>query len=103
MRLISCYSDVLCNFSSLPFVAMLEEARTSMKDDERFEAMADACLKAHEAVAEIGTPAMLAMTRALLWQVGQELAQREERRKQMHRYARASETRDLRASRMVRA
>lgn len=74
-----------------------------MEDDERFEAMADACLKAHEAVAEIGTPAMLAMTRALLWQVGQELAQREERRKETLRYARASEMRDLRAARMASA
>lgn len=58
-----------------------------MEDDERFGEMADACLKAHEAVAEMGTPAMLAMTRSLLWQVGQELVQREERRKQMLRYA----------------
>ena len=54
-----------------------------MEDDERFEAMADACLAAHEAVTEMGTPAMLAMTRALLWQVGQELAQREARREKM--------------------
>lgn len=54
-----------------------------MEDNERFEAMADACLRAHEAVAEMGTPAMLAMTRALLWQVGQELAQREARREKM--------------------
>lgn len=54
-----------------------------MEDDKRFEEMADACLKAHEAVVEIGTPAMLAMTRALLWQVGQELAQREARRERM--------------------
>ena len=52
-----------------------------MEDDERFNAMAEACLKAHEAVADMGTPAMIAMTRALLWQVGQELAQREERQK----------------------
>lgn len=37
-----------------------------MNDDERFEAMADACLKAHEAVVDIGTPVMLAITRALL-------------------------------------
>jgi hypothetical protein len=78
-----------------------EEARPLMEDDERFEAMADACLKAHEAVAEIGTPAMLAMTRALLWQVGQELARREERRKQMLRRARASEMMDMRAARMA--
>lgn len=60
-----------------------------MEDDERFEAMADACLKAHEAVAEVGTPAMLALSRALLWQVGQEFTPREERRKQMLRYAEA--------------
>ena len=52
-----------------------------MEDDERFTAMAEACLKAHEAVADMGTPAMIAMTRALLWQVGQELVQREERQK----------------------
>ena len=51
-------------------------------EDERFNALAEACLKAHEAVAEVGTPAMIAMTRALLWQVGQELVQREERRKE---------------------
>jgi hypothetical protein len=61
-----------------------------MEDDERFNAMAEACLKAHEAVADVGTPAMLAMTRALLWQVGQELAQREEQRKEMLRYADAN-------------
>ena len=72
-----------------------------MENDERFEAMADACLKAHEAVAELGTPAMLAMTRALLWQVGQELAQREERRKEMLRYAKASEKKDLATVRMT--
>ncbi|KQP48799.1 MULTISPECIES: hypothetical protein [unclassified Methylobacterium] len=56
-----------------------------MEDDERFNSMVEACLAAHEAVIEVGTPAMLAMTRALLWQVGQELAQREERRKEMLR------------------
>lgn len=73
-----------------------------MEDDERFEAMADACLKAHEAVAEVGTPAMLAMTRALLWQIGQELAQREERRKMVLRYARASEITDMVEARRAR-
>ena len=62
-----------------------------MEDDERFEAMADACLKAHEVVTEVGTSAMLALSQALLWQVGQELTQREERRKQMLRYAEAQE------------
>lgn len=65
-----------------------------MEDDERFEAMADACLKAHEAVAEVGTPAMIALSHALLWQVGQELIQREERQKQMLRYAEAEARRD---------
>ena len=73
-----------------------------MEDDERFEAMADACLKAHEAVAEVGTPAMLAMTRALLWQIGQGLAQREERRKMVLRYARASEITDMVEARRAR-
>ncbi|MCK2056698.1 MULTISPECIES: hypothetical protein [unclassified Methylobacterium] len=58
-----------------------------MNDDERFEAMADACLKAHEAVVDIGKPVMLAITRALLWQVGQELSQREARREKMLREA----------------
>jgi hypothetical protein len=58
-----------------------------MDDDNLFDEMADACLKAHEAVAQVGTPAMLAMTRALLWQVGQELAQREERRAAALRFA----------------
>ncbi|KQP85397.1 hypothetical protein [Methylobacterium sp. Leaf117] len=58
-----------------------------MEDDERFEAMADACLKAHEAVAAMGTPAMFAMTQALMWQVAQELAQREARREKMLRNA----------------
>lgn len=57
-----------------------------MEDDQRFDAMADACLKAHEAVSEMGTPVMLAMTRALLWQITQELAQREARREKMLRY-----------------
>lgn len=61
-----------------------------MEYDERFEAMADACLKAHEAVAETGTPAMRAMTRALLWQVAQELAQKDERRKMMDHFDEAS-------------
>lgn len=56
-----------------------------MEDDERFEALANACLKAHEAVIEVGTPAMVAMTRSLLWQVGQELAQREARREWRNR------------------
>ena len=65
-----------------------------MEDDERFTAMAEACLKAHEAVADMGTPAMIAMTRALLWQVGQELAQREARREQMLYRAKAEERRD---------
>ena len=65
-----------------------------MEDDERFEAMADACLKAHEAVVEVGTPAMIALSHALLWQVGQELIQREERQKQMLRYAEAEARRD---------
>ena len=58
-----------------------------MEYNESFESMADACLKAHEAVVDSGTPAMLAMTRALLWQVGQELAQREAHRAEMLRYA----------------
>lgn len=58
-----------------------------MEDDERFNAMAEACLAAHEAVIKAGTPAMLAMTRALLWQVGQELAQRDEQHIEMLRYA----------------
>ena len=65
-----------------------------MEDDERFEAMADACLKAHEAVADIGTPAMLALACALLWQVGQEIMQREERRKQTLRHAGGETPRD---------
>lgn len=60
-----------------------------MQNNECFDEMADACLKAHEAVAEVGTPAMIALTRALLWQVGQEILQREERRKQMLRNAEA--------------
>jgi hypothetical protein len=94
-----------CNLQPSPIelVMVTEEARTSMEDEERFEAMADACLKAHEAVAEMGTPAMLAMTRALLWQVGQELAQREERRKIMLRHARASEMMDMRGAQTARA
>lgn len=58
-----------------------------MEHDSRFEAMAEACLKAHEAVVATGTPAMIAMTRALLWQVGQELAQREETQKKLLRHA----------------
>lgn len=66
-----------------------------MEDDERFEAMADACLKAHEAVAEVGTPAMIALSHALLWQVGQELIQREERQKQMLRHAEAKARGDI--------
>ncbi|MHC2001766.1 hypothetical protein ACYQR9_15125 [Methylobacterium sp. CM6241] len=56
-----------------------------MEDDERFNEMAEACLSAHEAVIEAGTPAMIALTRALLWQVGQELSQREERRNEIVR------------------
>ncbi|KQP88995.1 hypothetical protein ASF60_19830 [Methylobacterium sp. Leaf113] len=66
-----------------------------MDEDQRFEAMADACLKAHEAVVEMGTPAMLAMTRCLLWQVGQEIIQREERRKQMLHHAEAQPRDDI--------
>ena len=58
-----------------------------MEHNGRFEAMAEACLKAHEAVVATGTPAMIAMTRALLWQVGQELAQREEKHKTVLRHA----------------
>ena len=56
-----------------------------MDDDERFNAMAEACLRAHEAVIDVGTPAMIAMTRALLWQVGQELVQREKQQKKPFR------------------
>lgn len=56
-----------------------------MEDDERFNSMAEACLTAHEAVIGVGTPAMIALTRALLWQVGQELSQREERCKEILR------------------
>ena len=54
-----------------------------MEDDSHFEATAAACLKAHGAVADVGTPAMFAMSRALLYQIGQELVQREECRKKM--------------------
>ena len=54
-----------------------------MDDDKQFNAMVDRCLKAHEAVIENGTPAMIALTRGLLLQVGQELLQREQRRKQL--------------------
>ncbi|MHC2088896.1 hypothetical protein [Methylobacterium sp. CM6244] len=61
-----------------------------MEDNERFNAMAEACLTAHEAVADVGTPAMFAMTRALLWQIGQELAQREARREEMLRHSEAA-------------
>lgn len=50
-----------------------------MGDDKKFGAMVDVCLKANAAVVETGTPAMIAMTRALLWQLGQEAAQREAR------------------------
>ncbi|MHC2019934.1 hypothetical protein [Methylobacterium sp. CM6247] len=60
-----------------------------MKDDERFNNMAEACLAAHEAVVEAGTPAMIALTRALLWQVDQELSQREERHKDILRSSNA--------------
>lgn len=47
-----------------------------MDHDEKFGAMVDICLKANLAVVETGTPAMVAMMRALLWQLGQEAAQR---------------------------
>lgn len=50
-----------------------------MDADEKFGAMVDICLKANAAVIETGTPAMIAMMRALLWQLGQEAAQREAR------------------------
>ena len=66
-----------------------------MEDDERFNAMAEACLNAHAAVAEVGTPAIIAMTRTLLWQVGQELAQREARREQMLRHAKPDQQHDV--------
>lgn len=64
-----------------------------MEDDESFNAMVEACLTAHEAVADAGTPAMLAMTRALLWQLGQEITQRKERRKEILRLTIANEQR----------
>lgn len=50
-----------------------------MDDDKKFGAMVDACLRANTAVVETGTPAMIAMTRALLWQLGHEAVQREAR------------------------
>ena len=50
-----------------------------MGDGKKFDTMVDACLRANAAVVETGTPAMIAMTRALLWQLGQEAAQREAR------------------------
>jgi hypothetical protein len=50
-----------------------------LDDDETFGAMVDVCLKANAAVVESGTPAMIAMMRALLWQLGQEAAQRDAR------------------------
>lgn len=65
-----------------------------MEDGDRFDALAEACLKIHEIVAEVGTPAMIALARALLWQVGQEIMQREERRKQTLRFADAETPRD---------
>lgn len=51
-------------------------------------------MKAHDAIAEIGSPAMLALARALLWQVGQAIMQREERRKEMLRFADGETRRD---------
>jgi len=55
-----------------------------MQGDEAFDALADACLKVHEAVVVSGTPAMIAITRALLWQIGKELAQRDEHWNQLN-------------------
>ncbi|MCJ2083353.1 hypothetical protein [Methylobacterium sp. J-090] len=59
----------------------------NMGDDKKFGAMVDACLRANTAVVETGTPAMIAMTRALLWQLGQEAAQREARAEQEERHS----------------
>ncbi|MCJ2083546.1 hypothetical protein [Methylobacterium sp. J-090] len=61
------------------FLIVLEEELSGMGSDDNFGAMVDACLKAHAAVVKTGTPAMVAMMRALLWQLGQEAAQREAR------------------------
>ncbi|TXM73219.1 hypothetical protein FV218_11675 [Methylobacterium sp. WL69] len=58
-----------------------------MGDDKKFGAMVDACLRANAAVVETGTPAMIAMTRALLWQLGQEAAQRDARAEDAARHA----------------
>lgn len=48
-----------------------------MKSSEELEAMAEACLKAHESVANSGTPEMLVLMQIVLFQVGHEIARRE--------------------------
>ncbi|MDO9429458.1 MAG: hypothetical protein Q7T93_21870 [Methylobacterium sp.] len=58
-----------------------------MGDGKKFDTMVDACLRANAAVVETGTPAMIAMTRALLWQLGQEAAQRDARAEDAARHA----------------
>ncbi|KQP06041.1 hypothetical protein ASF28_17620 [Methylobacterium sp. Leaf99] len=58
-----------------------------MDDGKKFDTMVDACLRANAAVVETGTPAMIAMTRALLWQLGQEAAQRDARAEDAARHA----------------
>lgn len=57
-----------------------------MDEDQHFGEMVDVCLKANAAVVKTGTPAMIAMMRALLWQLGQEAAQREARAEKEDRH-----------------
>ena len=47
-----------------------------MDEDEHFGAMADACLKAHAAVTDSGTPEMLFFARSFLLLIGREAAER---------------------------
>ena len=47
-----------------------------MPDDTEFDEMVDACRKAHEAVAEHGTPEMQAFTKALLHALAKEAVRR---------------------------
>ena len=65
-----------------------------MEDDESFNAMVEACLTAHESGGRpLARQQLLAMTRALLWQLGQEITQRKERRKEILRLTIANEQR----------
>jgi hypothetical protein len=48
-----------------------------MDEGDDFHAIAEACLALHETVKQAGTPTMQALSQALLFEVGRELALRE--------------------------